>query len=251
MEKIRSTTILAVLHNGEVAIGGDGTISEVVNGLALSNIPLAIIPLGTGNIIAHELGIPFDLEEACALIADHRHKLRHLDLMQVGDRYFISHISLGIYSLIIGSIRPEDKRRFGRLVYIWEAIRRLLQRKRWRFNIRIDSSTLSIRASLVLVANAGAVGLSSLRWGEHISPDDQHLALCIIKGETLSDYLRLLWNMARNRHYTDKNITYFNAKQHISIETKQDLPVRADGEIIGESRVSIQLVPTAINIITR
>ncbi|MCB0167337.1 MAG: diacylglycerol kinase family lipid kinase [Anaerolineae bacterium] len=243
-EKIKAGATLVI------AVGGDGTLSEVVNGLIDSSIPLAVIPLGTGNVVAHELGIPLNLEEACQLLIQD-HKIRHLDVMQVGHRFFISHISLGLYSLIVEEIKPEQKRRFGRMIYVWQAIRKMMGKNSWRFELQVDDLALSVRASFILVANAGSVGLYALRWGQHISPDDQHLTVCIIKSRSITDYLKLLWNMARNRHYLDQNIVYLNARQKIAIETAQPVPVRADGDIIGKSQVQIQVIPAAVRILTR
>lgn len=233
-----------------VAVGGDGTLSEVANGLVNSPIPLAIIPLGTGNVIAHELGIPLNLEEACQLLIQN-HKIRQLDVMRVGRRYFISHISMGVYSLIVEEIKPEQKRRFGRLIYVKEAIKKLMKKNSWRFEVKVDDQALTVRASFILVANAGSVGLYALQWGQHISPDDQYLTVCIIKSRSLSDYLKLLWYMARNRHYLDPNIIYLNARQKIDIKTDQPLPVRADGDIIGKSHVRIEVIPAAVRVMTR
>ena len=243
-EKIKAGATLVI------AVGGDGTLSEVANGLVHSPVLLALIPLGTGNVIAHELGIPLNLEEACQLLI-RDHKIRHLDVMQVGSRYFISHISMGVYSLIVEEIKPDQKRRFGRMIYLWEAIRKLMGKNSWRFEVQVDEQTLSVRASLILVANAGSVGLYALQWGQHISPDDQYLTVCIIKGRSIIAYLNLLWNMARNRHYLDENMIYLNARQKITIKTAQPLPVRADGDIIGRSQVEIQVVPAAVRILTR
>lgn len=242
--KIKSGTTLVV------AVGGDGTLSEVANGLVNTAVPLALIPLGTGNVIAHELGIPLNLEEACQLLIQD-HKIRHLDVMQVGRRFFISHISMGLYSLIVEEIKSEQKRRFGRMIYIWQALRKMMGKNSWRFQVQVDDLALSVRASFVLVANAGSVGVYALRWGRHISPDDQHLTVCIIKSRSIADYLKLLWNMTRNRHYLDQNIVYLNARQKIEIKTTQPLPVRADGDIIGRSQVQIQVIPAAVRIMTR
>lgn len=180
-----------------VAAGGDGTISEVVDALVYQKAPLAIVPLGTGNVLAHELKIPLKLDEACDLLLGD-HNLVELDVMQVNGKAFISHISIGIYSLIVRETTALQKRRLGRLAYLWTAFRKLMARKTWYFTLIVDDHVRRFRASSVLVANAGAVGLSSLRWGADICLDDGQLNICIIRGQTLMHYLGLVWSAFRN-----------------------------------------------------
>jgi diacylglycerol kinase family enzyme len=158
---------------------------------------------------------------------------------------------MGIYSLIIQQTDPDQKRRLGRLAYIWAALQRLLARKTWRFTLTIDDQTRRFRASSVLVANAGAVGVSSLRWGADICLDDGQLNICIIRGRTVLDYLELAWSAFWNQHHRNRQIVYLTAKRNITIKTNSNLPVRADGEIIGEGIVHIQVLPGALQVVAR
>jgi diacylglycerol kinase (ATP) len=233
-----------------LAAGGDGTISGVVDALVYQKVPLAIVPLGTGNVLARELKIPLKLEEACDLLLK-KPRLVELDIMQVNGRAFISHISMGVYSLIIQKTNPDQKRRLGRLAYIWAAFQRLLAHKTWRFTLTIDDQTRRFRASSILVANAGAVGVSSLRWGADICLDDGQLNICIIRGRTILDYLKLAWSAFRNQHHRNRQLVYLTGKRSITIKTNGKLPVRADGEIIGEGIVHIQVLPRALQVIAR
>jgi diacylglycerol kinase family enzyme len=83
-----------------VAVGGDGTVSGVVEGLNGSRVPIAIVPVGTGNLLARGLGVPLDLVEAAGLIAG-EHATRTIDAMRVGTRVFVLNIGVGISSATV------------------------------------------------------------------------------------------------------------------------------------------------------
>jgi diacylglycerol kinase family enzyme len=104
-----------------VAAGGDGTISQVAEALIGTDTCLGIIPVGTANIFARELNIPFDLEAACALLNGQPHTTS-VDAMKVGEQYFVLQIGIGIDSLMIRDTDRQSKRRFGRAAYILSLI---------------------------------------------------------------------------------------------------------------------------------
>ena len=231
-----------------IVIGGDGTLSEVATGLVYANVPLAILPLGTGNVVAQELGLPLDVEAASRVISG-SHCLSSLDVMQVDQRVFVSHISLGLYALVAQETSVLDKRRFGRGAYLWNVIRKMRERRAWRFDLWVDDQPYLVKASMVLLANAGAVGLSSLRWGHNIRLDDGQIDLCVVKGRTLAEYAQSLWHMSRGDYERDPNIWRLPVRRRVSIRTRGPLPVRADGEIIGHHSVEINILPKAIQIV--
>ena len=104
-----------------VAAGGDGTVSAVAEGLVGTETPLGIIPLGTANVLARELGIPVELEGAVRLLAG-AHGVTSIDAMKVGEKHYFTQVGVGIDAMMIRDTRREDKRRFGRIAYIWTAL---------------------------------------------------------------------------------------------------------------------------------
>lgn len=232
-----------------VVAGGDGTISSVADSLLHSDIPLGIIPAGTGNILAQELGIPLDLETACKLLVDD-HQITNIDVMQIEQQACVSHLSIGIYSLIAQDTEIAAKRRYGRLAYLWAIFKRLVGYQSWRFTVIVDEErSRRFRASLILVANAGSVGIPPLQWGPEIQPNDGHLDVCIIRAKTLIDYLGVMGYALLRRHQYNRNIKYLKAASRITIEANRSLPVRADGEIIGEKSVRVRVIPNGIRVI--
>jgi YegS/Rv2252/BmrU family lipid kinase len=231
-----------------VAAGGDGTVSDVAEALVHTDVPLGILPAGTANILARELGIPIDLDGACALLAG-EHAATSIDAMQIGENYFVLHIGIGIDSLMIRDTERAAKRRFGRAAYLWAAARWLIGHQPRRFTIAVDGQRSRPRAAQVLIANGGVLGVSPLRWGLHIRPDDGQVDVCVISARTLFDYLRVGWHVVFGQHDRDPNIRYVSATRSITIDADRPLPAQADGEIIGQTPVQVRVVPDAVRLI--
>lgn len=247
---------IAELVRGEIgrgalliaAAGGDGTVSDVAEGLIGGDTPMGIIPVGTANVFARELGLPLTLDEACALLAG-EHATAPIDAMKVGEKYFVLQIGIGLDSLMIRDTARAAKRRFGRAAYIWTMLTQLLGYQPRRFTIVADGRRLRPRASQVLVANGGVLGMPPFRWGPHITPDDGQIDLCIVSARTLLDYLGLIWHTLLGQQRRDRNVRYLAASSSITISADQPLPVQADGEILGDTPIQIQVVPHAVQVI--
>jgi len=236
-----------------VAAGGDGTVSTVADVLVGSSAHLIVLPMGTANVLARELGIPVDLEGACSLaalrLADGAHRVAQLDAMKVGKRHYFTQVGVGIDALMIRDTADEHKRRFGRLAYLWTAATRLLGFKPRRFTISIDNRTIEARASQVVVANTGMMGQPPFRWGPDISAEDGRLNICIVRARTLLDYLGLLRHVALGSHKESPNVRYEVAGRSIAIDCRRKIPVQADGEVLGDTPVRIEVIPAAIRVV--
>lgn len=231
-----------------VAAGGDGTVSAVANGLVGMETPLAILPLGTGNVLARELGIPIDIDGACQLLVG-AHAVIPIDAMQVGDQRYFTQVGVGIDALMIRDTRREAKRRFGRIAYVWTAFIRLLGFQPRLFTLACDGRPIRARASQVVVANSGILGQPPFRWGPNIRVDDGRIDVCIIRARTLWDYVKLAWFVVLGQHRRSPNIRNLTAEQRVTIATKRPLPVQADGEIIGETPIEVSVVPQALRVV--
>lgn len=231
-----------------VAAGGDGTISGVANSLVGSEIPLGIIPLGTANVLARELNIPVDLDGACRLLAG-AHDIRTIDAMCVKEEHYFTHVGVGLDSLMIRDTRPEDKKRFGRLAYIWTVFTHLLGFQPRRFRLVVDGKEYRRRASQVLIANCGILGQPPFRWGPDIQVDDGHLDVCVVRARTLVHYLILAWHVLLGTQKRAPNVKYMSSRGSIHIEAKRSLPVQADGEVIGETPVEVRVVARAVRVV--
>lgn len=231
-----------------VAVGGDGTVSDVAEGLAGSSTPLGIVPLGTGNVLARDLGIPLDLEGASSLLAG-AHALDEIDGMRVGESFFFASIGVGLDSLMVRDTDREAKRRFKRLAYAWTVAKSMYGYRHPRFTIVADGARTRRRAMQVLVANTAAVGVEPLRWGPHIRPDDGVVDICIVGARSVRELLGVLGSALIGRQRQDPRLRYLRARRSVTIVCDQALPVQADGEILGETPVQIEVVPGAIRVV--
>ncbi|MBW3540571.1 MAG: NAD(+)/NADH kinase [Planctomycetes bacterium] len=231
-----------------VAVGGDGTVSQAASGIVGSTVPLLIIPAGTANLFAREMGVPLEVEAACRILWED-HRLVDVDVMRVGGRVCLCKVSLGVYSLVADKAGRPAKRRFGRLAYAWWLLREALQKRSWTFDITVDGRHERLRASMVWAVNAGEVGFGSLRWGEGIDPTDGVVDLIVIRTATPTGYLSLLWRALLRRTDDSPEVVRRSIRKQASISTRTKLPVRGDGEVIGRTRVEIDVVPRAVRVL--
>jgi len=224
-----------------VAAGGDGTVSSVADALA------------------RERGIPVELDGACRLGAAHcvspgslagsEHAVVRLDAMKIGDRHYFTQVGVGIDALMIRDTATEHKRRFGRLAYLWTAARSLVGYQPRRFFLQVDGRDIEMKASQIVVANTGMMGQPPFRWGPNIRSDDGRLDVCIVRARLLTDYLGLLWRVARHQHKRSPNVRYEVVARSIAIAAKHPLPVQADGEVLGDTPVRIEVIPAALKVV--
>jgi diacylglycerol kinase (ATP) len=231
-----------------VAGGGDGSVSAVANGLVGTSAALGIIPLGTANVLARELGIPVDPDGACALLSG-PNSIARIDAIEAGHRHNYTQVGIGIDALMIRDTRREAKRRFGRLAYLWTGFTRLLGFQPRRFLTVVDGRSRRTRALEVVLANCGTMGQPPFRWGPNIRPDDGRISVCIIRARNLIDYLVLAWQVILNRHRSSRHVTFLVAERTIAVAVDKPLPVQADGEIIGETPVDARVIPSDMAVV--
>lgn len=231
------------------AAGGDGTVSGVAGGLVRTGIPLGIIPVGTGNTLARELGVPLDLEGAVDLLVN-PHATTSIDAMQAyEDQYFFLNVGIGLTALMMRNTDYREKRRLGQAAYVWHGLKALIGLHPHRFTIVTDGQTTRLRASEVLIANSGAIGKTDLRWGDHIHLDDGQIDVCIVRANTITDYIRAAWQVLLGRQRQGSHIHYRRAGRRIRVSAEKTLPVQGDGDAIGQTPVEVQVVPGGLEVI--
>lgn len=241
-----------------VAGGGDGTVSAVASLLVGSEVPFACLPLGTANVLARELGIPTDLAGAARLAAsllverdrgEKTSRVATIDAMKVGDRHYLTQVGVGIDALMIKHTTTDAKRRLGRLAYLITAAKHILAFKPHRFEVAVDGQARKLRASQIVVANTGMMGQPPFRWGPDIHPDDGRLNICIIKSAGLRDYARLFWVVFRGHRERTPNMRHESFERVLEIRSRSPLPVQADGEIVGETPIRIEVAHRALRVV--
>lgn len=144
-----------------VAVGGDGSVNDIANGLAGTDTVLGIIPKGSGNGMARTIGIPLKAEEAVKVI--NKGKVKAIDVAYANNNLFISNAGVAFDALISKKFAKSEKR--GLMVYSWLVTKYLWKYKVWDFTITIDGRTYTERAFMVNVANGKQFG-----YNFHIAP---------------------------------------------------------------------------------
>jgi YegS/Rv2252/BmrU family lipid kinase len=231
-----------------IAAGGDGTISGVAAGLANSSIPLGILPSGTWNAIARHLLIPLNLNRALALILG-EHQLTTLDLMQVGTRTHAMNLTIGFSVAMIQNTGRQEKRRFGVFAYFGNVISQLFGLKLKRYNLVVDGVPYKVRASEIVVANYGLIGLRHLEELLEIHPDDGKADVFVVRARTILDFPDLVWRVFIKREKQTPIVRIFPGCEEIRISSTSPAVVQADGDIIGSTPVEIKVIPRCVQVI--
>jgi len=236
----------AATHDVVVAVGGDGTVNEVFNGLIGTQAVFGIIPAGTGNGFARELGLPPDPAEACRVLAEGNIKI--MDVGVVNDRYFLGTAGIGFDAMISKFAGEKLGPLRGMWLYFVAGVLMFYKYRPQLINVKIDSETVEITPLLVAVANTARYGGTALIAPE-AKPDDGLLDVCIIRK---MGPIRLLWHLPKlftGKHVGLPDVTMYKGKS-ITIDAPEPLPVHVDGEAIdSRSTVKFALLPAAIKIL--
>jgi YegS/Rv2252/BmrU family lipid kinase len=232
-----------------ISAGGDGTLSNVIDGLVGTGLPLVIIPTGTWNALARALEIPLQVDQAIDLVFQD-HKVQTIDVMQVGENYFVLSVSAGIGALTIKDVEREDKRRLGKFADLRRAVAEILEFRAFPFEVKIDGQFAKFRASELMVANTSILGVKALQLDPRIRMDDGKLNVCRIYANTITDYLRLGVSMFRRDQKRSWNVLCVEAMEQVEIRSRERLPVQGDGEVIGQLPITVKIRPKAIQVVT-
>jgi diacylglycerol kinase (ATP) len=231
-----------------IAAGGDGTVGRVANGLRGTDVPLGILPVGTGNILARGLMLPLGMEAAIRLLAGD-HDLMELDALAVGGQWYLLNVSVGITAHTVRNMVPEQKRHFGILAYLFTALQWLGWQPR-RFAMVVDGKERWVRASEILVSSGEVLRDLSIPVGPPSTFGDGKLEAYIVKARSALDYLAVVWNMIFRRGKRQPGLRHIPVRSMIRIDSGgTKLPVQSDGDPIGTTPVEIHLVPKAIRVI--
>lgn len=230
------------------ASGGDGTVSKVGAALVGTEIPLAIIPTGTANVFAQDLGIPRNVRKSVELVFK-EHSFRTVDMMRIWGKYYLLNMGVGLNALMIEDTDHKKKSALGLLAYVITGIKKAFGYQPHTFNLEVDGRKEEIDAAEVLVFNSSALGTSAIHLHRETLVDDGLLDLCILQSRNLWDYIKIFISIFLNRVKQDPKIHHFLVEKDVSMDTEKALKVQADGDLIGTTPVRIEVVPRILKII--
>ncbi len=229
-----------------VAAGGDGTVAQALRGTAGTEVPVAIIPLGTGNQLANNFDIPASVDGAVRVAVDG--EAEQIDLGRIGDEVFALMAGAGLDAELIAAATPDMKKLLGPAAYVLGGLRSAFAPTSSKFHLTVDDRDLEVQASMILVANVGQLAVSPLPVDIKVAPrvsfQDGLLDVCIFAARNLSDWAAVLWRVAREQHAGDDRMLFIQAKR-VRIEADPPVAVQIDGEAAGATPIEAEVMPGA------
>lgn len=211
-----------------VAVGGDGTLSEVINGIAPLDVrpTIAFIPLGTVNEFARALNMPLIPEEVIRDIL--LYKPRQIDLGHIGAQYFTNSVTVGTIPEAMHDVSSEAKTVFGSLAFVAKGVQMLAKNEDYHFRIQYDEHEWHGEASIVLV------GLTSYIAGlEHFfpeaAPDDGSMHVMIVPELGFKDALKMAPDLWQGKIKESEHVQMFTCKR-LHIEAEEALTTNVNGD---------------------
>lgn len=239
-----------------VACGGDGTVNEVVNGLAGTETALGVVPAGTANVWAHEAGVSADPAEALALLRRGRRVRADLGVVELAgrSRRFLLMCSFGMDAEAVRRVHEggRAKRWFGRTAYAVVGAHTVLRYRSHPVVITVDGETRSGELLLAVAGNTRLYGgVAHLASAARI--DDGLLDAVVFRGASLRDRLGMGLRALRGElHRRAGGGIEYRTGRLIEVQSAASLPVQADGEYLGETGggpLCIRAEPAALTVL--
>ncbi len=225
--------------------GGDGTLNAAVQVLVQPGLPLGIVPLGTANNLARTLGIPTDLEAACAAAAGEVR--RPIDLGWVNDRYFCTTASIGLSVQITEELSPGAKRTWGPAAYALAAARAIRRARPIHATIEWEGGTKHSRTVQIVVGNGRYYG-AALAVAEDATIDDARLDLYSIEVAHWWELVKLAPSLKLGTHTKRDEVEALRGRSFV-VRTRERLPIDLDGELGSETPGHFRVVPRALEVL--
>ncbi|KPU42274.1 diacylglycerol kinase [Oxobacter pfennigii] len=220
------------------AVGGDGTVNEVVNGTANTNTALAILPYGSGNDFFRSLGIKGDTEK---IINDTLNgQIKNMDIGIVNGRYFINISSVGFDAEVVLATNKAKKFLSGSIAYIAALITTIFKRKSENIKMLIDEGEVEKKVLLAAVANGRFYG-GGMEAAPYAVLDDGLFDICFIENMPKFKMLVLFPQFMKGKHEKFKEVKFYRSKK-VYIECDRPLPLNIDGEVYKEKSIRFEII---------
>ena len=225
--------------------GGDGTLRSSLRVLKETGATLGVLPLGTANNLARNLGIPADLEGACEVLMQGEVGL--IDLGVVNERFFLNVAGFGFSTQVNLGVPKELKKRWGVLGYGIAALKLLREAKQFTAEIECDGEVRTVRALQLTLCNGRHFGA-----GMTIHPDaridDERLDLCAFQVRHWWEPFVMAAALRKGTHLDLRGVELFQGKS-MTIRTKRKMWIDTDGEVITQTPAVFGVLPNALRVI--
>jgi diacylglycerol kinase (ATP) len=229
-----------------VVVGGDGAIAQVATKLVGTEIPLGVIPSGTGNLFAGNYGIPTDAKAALAAIQEGHRRSIDVGMAEVDGkrRAFAIACGIGYDAHVMDATSRAEKIRFGKLAYLVHALGETAALTNVPHSVTLDGDATTVDAAQVFIANAGRM-LPMLEPKPPVLPDDGLLDVIVVTAGGPVQALAAAWEATRQDELgeTDSGRVARARARSIEVAAKPPRLVELDGSVVGKTPVRVSVVP--------
>lgn len=229
-----------------IAVGGDGTLREVMAGMYCSDVQLGLIPVGTGNDFSKYFGLPNDFKSAIMVIINGN--VQSIDIGLVNKIPFINVMSCGIDSEIINLVSSYKKWLPGSIAYFLCSIRAITKYKPICMEIEIDGKLKEIELILIAIGNGTHFG-----GGMAITPeaklDDGYLDICIIRKMPVWKLLKCFPMLIKGNHIQIEEVTYYKTKALKATFNKCNIMANIDGDLLVNGPIEVSILEKKVKFI--
>lgn len=232
-----------------VVAAGDGTLNEVVNGIGDSDVQLGLVPLGTGNVLASELGLsPDSLQRSLDVLR--AGKIRRIDLGQAGTTRFLLMAGFGFDAEVVQSVPTRAKGVFGKLAYAPNLVRESVRCRPSEFKLTLDGGkVLHTQAYNVVVCNCACYG-PDFRLAPDVRTDDGLLDVLVFRKEPAMKLKFLVWlSQSLIKGTTEISGDECYQSSSVRVHASPVVKMQLDGDVRGESGIDIKVLPNALSLI--
>jgi diacylglycerol kinase (ATP) len=243
-------------YNYVVAVGGDGTVHEVANGILSSGgakeTTLGVISTGTGGDFARSLGIPRNYEPACSTLVANRQSqvdvgvVEYMHEGQKKQRFFVNGAGIGFDAAVVENIERSIKHLHGTIPYVLGLLRTLVSYHNKAASINTDGKPEKVRIVTMVVANGAYFG-GGMKVAPSADLHDGKFDIMMVRDIGKLGLLRAFPRIYKGTHITHPRV-FMDRATEITVETDERAPVQADGEFLGEGPASFHMLPAALTV---
>ena len=226
--------------------GGDGTIAEVASALAEGGPPMLLLPGGTGNALAEDLGIPPLLANAAGLAVDDAGEVKRVDLGKVGSVRFALRLTMGFEAEMVSTATREMKDRYGWLAYALTGLKTLSAPPMATYSMTVDGDAMECEGLAAVIANSASSGLAGVRLAEDVDVSDGLLDLIVVRNPDLLGWLGNAADVAQGQQ--PRMLSRWRGTE-IHVDASPAQSVLADGEDAGLTPVDVTIERGAIGVL--
>jgi|SRR5579884_2949812 len=228
-----------------IAAGGDGTINEIIQELAGSETALGVLPTGTVNVWAREVGIPLDIDGARDVLV--HGQTRRVDLGRGKDRYFLLMAGVGLDGEVTRAVERKPLKRWGILGYVLMGLWLGPGYQGFRVHLYLKGRRIRTNAIEIIIGNTQLLG-GFFQYNRRAKCDDGLLDVCLVYKHGLLGRIGVLWDFFRRREPPRLWVRYITCTS-VRIRTFQPIAVQLDGDPVGDTPVIFTVAPSALKVV--